>query len=54
MKKTFYPPFRLQTNMNFMGVDKIPAHEFWFAGLPLQIKGGSGSPFCGVAFVPQS
>ena len=36
---------------NLANVDKIPAHEFWFIGLPLKIQGGTGSPFRGVALV---
>jgi kynurenine formamidase len=36
---------------NLANVDRIPAHEFWFVGLPLKIKGGSGGPFRGVALV---
>jgi kynurenine formamidase len=36
---------------NLANVDRIPAHEFWFVGLPLKIAGGSGSPFRGVALV---
>lgn len=39
---------------NLAQVDMIPAHEFWFVGLPLKIKGGSGSPFRGVAIVPEN
>jgi kynurenine formamidase len=38
---------------NLAQVDMIPAHEFWFIGLPLKIKDGSGSPFRGVAIVPK-
>lgn len=38
---------------NLAQVDMIPAHEFWFVGLPLKINGGSGSPFRGVAIVPE-
>jgi kynurenine formamidase len=38
---------------NLAQVDMIPAHEFWFIGLPLKLKGGSGSPFRGVAIVPE-
>ena len=38
---------------NLAQVDMIPAHEFWFIGLPLKIKDGSGSPFRGVAVVPK-
>jgi kynurenine formamidase len=38
---------------NLAQVDLIPSHEFWFVGLPLKIKGGSGSPFRGVAIVPK-
>lgn len=37
---------------NLAHVDMIPAHEFWFIGLPLKIKGASGSPFRGMALVP--
>jgi kynurenine formamidase len=36
---------------NLANVDKIPARSFWFVGLPLKIKGGSGSPFRAVALV---
>jgi kynurenine formamidase len=36
---------------NLANVDKIPAHAFWFVGLPLKLSGGSGSPFRGVALV---
>jgi kynurenine formamidase len=39
---------------NLAQVDLIPAHEFWFVGLPLKLKGGSGSPFRGVAIVSKS
>jgi kynurenine formamidase len=38
---------------NLANVDRIPAHSFWFIGLPLKIRGGSGSPFRGVALVDQ-
>ncbi|TAK22806.1 MAG: cyclase family protein [Chloroflexota bacterium] len=38
---------------NLANVNRIPAHEFWFIGLPLKIRGGSGSPFRGVALVPE-
>lgn len=38
---------------NLAHVDLIPKHEFWFVGLPLKILGGSGSPFRGVAIVPE-
>lgn len=38
---------------NLAQVDLIPAHEFWFVGLPWKIKDGSGSPFRGVALVPE-
>jgi kynurenine formamidase len=34
---------------NLANVDQIPSHSFWFIGLPLKIKGGSGSPFRGMA-----
>lgn len=37
---------------NLANVDKIPCHEFWYIGLPLKFKGGSGSPFRGIAMVP--
>ena len=36
---------------NLANVDQIPSHTFWFVGLPLKIKRGSGSPFRGVAIV---
>lgn len=36
---------------NLANVDQIPSHRFWFVGLPLRIRGGSGSPFRGVALV---
>ncbi len=39
---------------NLAQIDLIPAKEFWFVGLPLKIKGGSGSPFRGVAIVPEN
>jgi len=39
---------------NLAHIDMIPAHEFWFIGLPLKIKGGSGSPFRVVAIVPEN
>lgn len=39
---------------NLAQVDLIPSHEFWFIGLPLKIKGGSGSPFRGMAIVPET
>lgn len=38
---------------NLANIDQIPAHEFWFIGLPLKLKGGSGSPFRGLAMVPK-
>ena len=38
---------------NLAQVDMIPANEFWFVGLPLKLKNRSGSPFRGVAIVPQ-
>jgi kynurenine formamidase len=38
---------------NLANVDHIPAPAFWFVGLPLKIRGGSGSPFRGVALVDQ-
>ena len=38
---------------NLAHVDLIPKHEFWFAGLPLKLKSGSGSPFRGVAICPK-
>jgi kynurenine formamidase len=38
---------------NLANVDMIPAHEFWFIGLPLRIDGGSGSPFRGVALTEE-
>ena len=38
---------------NLANVDRIPARSFWFVGLPLKIRGGSGSPFRGVALVDQ-
>ncbi|MHB1007467.1 MAG: cyclase family protein [Chloroflexota bacterium] len=34
---------------NLANVDKIPKHEFWYVGLPLKLKNGTGSPFRGVA-----
>ena len=34
---------------NLAQLDMIPRHEFWFVGLPLKFKNGSGSPFRGVA-----
>ncbi len=37
---------------NLANVDLIPKHEFWYVGLPLKFKGGTGSPFRGVAIVP--
>lgn len=37
---------------NLANVDQIADHEFWFCGLPLKLKGGSGSPFRGVAICP--
>ncbi|CAL1516299.1 Kynurenine formamidase [Chitinophaga sp. MM2321] len=39
---------------NLAQVDMIPGHEFWFLGLPLKIKGGSGSPFRCVAIIPEN
>ena len=39
---------------NMAQVDLIPSHEFWFVGLPLKIKGGSGSPLRCVAIVPEN
>lgn len=39
---------------NLAQVDMIPSHEFWFVGLPLKIKSGSGSPFRGVAIVREN
>lgn len=36
---------------NLANVDLIPSHAFWFAGLPLKFRGGTGSPFRGVALV---
>jgi len=38
---------------NLANVDMIPKHEFWYCGLPLKLKNASGSPFRGVAIVPQ-
>jgi kynurenine formamidase len=38
---------------NLANVDRIPSHAFWFVGLPLKIKGGSGGPFRGLALVDQ-
>lgn len=38
---------------NLAHIDLIPSREFWFIGLPLKIKGGSGSPFRGIAVVPE-
>jgi kynurenine formamidase len=37
---------------NLANVDLIPAHEFWYVGLPLKLRDGTGSPFRGVAIVP--
>jgi kynurenine formamidase len=37
---------------NLANVDRIPAHEFWYVGLPLKFRNGTGSPFRGVAIVP--
>lgn len=39
---------------NLAQIDLIPAHSFWFIGLPLKLKNGSGSPFRGVAIVPEN
>ncbi|MBI4278844.1 MAG: cyclase family protein [Armatimonadetes bacterium] len=36
---------------NLANVDRIPKHEFWFVGLPLRFRNGTGSPFRGVAIV---
>jgi kynurenine formamidase len=36
---------------NLANVDRIPAHAFWFIGLPLKFRNGTGSPFRGVALV---
>jgi kynurenine formamidase len=36
---------------NLANVDTIPAHAFWFVGLPLKFRGGTGSPFRSVALV---
>ena len=44
---------RILNMENLANVDKIPAHSFWFIGLPLKIQGGSGSPFRGVALVDE-
>jgi kynurenine formamidase len=38
---------------NLANVDKIPAHEFWYVGLPLKLRNATGSPFRGVAIVAQ-
>jgi kynurenine formamidase len=38
---------------NLANVDRIPSHSFWFVGLPLKIRAGSGSPFRGVAIVEE-
>jgi len=37
---------------NLANVNLIPSHEFWFIGLPLKLRGGTGSPFRGMALVP--
>ncbi len=34
---------------NLANVDLIPKHEFWFVGLALKFRNGTGSPFRGVA-----
>lgn len=34
---------------NLANIDQIPAHEFWFIGLPLKFKNGTGSPIRAVA-----
>jgi kynurenine formamidase len=39
---------------NLANVDLIPSHTFWFAGLPLKFRNGTGSPFRGVALVEVS
>jgi kynurenine formamidase len=39
---------------NLANVDQIPAHSFWFIGLPLRFRNGTGSPFRGVALVEES
>jgi kynurenine formamidase len=39
---------------NLANVDMIPAHEFWFVGLPLKLNNATGSPFRAVAIVPES
>jgi kynurenine formamidase len=36
---------------NLANVDRIPKHSFWFCGLPLKLRDGTGSPFRGVAMV---
>ena len=37
---------------NLANVDLIPSHDFWYVGLPLKFRNGTGSPFRGVAIVP--
>lgn len=34
---------------NLANIDLIPSHEFWFVGLPLKFKNGTGSPMRAVA-----
>ena len=34
---------------NLAHVDLIPSHAFWFVGLPLKLRGATGSPFRAVA-----
>lgn len=34
---------------NLMNIDKIPKHSFWFVGLPLKFRAGTGSPMRAVA-----
>lgn len=34
---------------NLANIDQIPSHEFWFVGLPLKFKNGTGSPMRAVA-----
>jgi kynurenine formamidase len=42
---------RILNMENLANIDLIPSHEFWFIGLPLRLRGGSGGPFHGVALV---
>lgn len=36
---------------NFVNIEKIPAHTFWFLSLPLRITEGTGSPVRALALV---